>query len=96
MNIIDRLLNNITMYRLVMYYLIVLLAIAAIFGAFGILPYSPIAIVFSALFLVAVAWAVNGILRKNNERTGESESSYITALILALIITPGMPTMYRP
>ena len=53
MNFIDRFLNNITMYRLVMYYLIVLLAIAAIFGAFGILPYNPIAIIFSTLFLGA-------------------------------------------
>jgi len=62
MNIIDRFLNTITMYRLVLYSLIALLAIAAIFGAFGILPYNPIAIVFSTIFLIAVAWIVNGIL----------------------------------
>lgn len=33
MNFIDKFLNNITMYRLVMHYLIVLLAIATLFGA---------------------------------------------------------------
>jgi ferredoxin-NADP reductase/Na+-translocating ferredoxin:NAD+ oxidoreductase RnfD subunit len=80
------------MYRLVMYYLIALLAIAAIFGAFGILPYSPIAIVFSTLFLVIVAWVANGILARIMSAQPNSESVYITALILALIITPGMPT----
>jgi ferredoxin-NADP reductase/Na+-translocating ferredoxin:NAD+ oxidoreductase RnfD subunit len=91
MNFIDRFLNNITMYRLVMYYLMILLAIAAIFGAFGILPYNPIAIVFSTLFLLVVAWATNGICAKLMNAHPNTESVYITALILALIITPGMP-----
>ena len=91
MNPIDRFLNNITMYRLVMYYLIILLAIAAIFGAFGILPYNPIAIIFSTLFLVVVAWTANGILARLFKAQPNTESVYITALILALIITPGMP-----
>jgi ferredoxin-NADP reductase/Na+-translocating ferredoxin:NAD+ oxidoreductase RnfD subunit len=91
MNLIDRLLNKITMYRLVVYYLIILLAIAAIFGAFGILPYNPLAIVFSTLFLVLVAWVANGILARVMNAHPNTESVYITALILALIITPGMP-----
>lgn len=92
MNFIDRFLNSITMYRLVMYFLIALLAIAAIFGAFGILPYSPAAIIFSTLFLVLVAWVVNGICAAILKVPANSESVYITALILALIITPAPPT----
>jgi glycine betaine catabolism B len=92
MNIIDRFLNNITMYRLVMYYLIILLAIAAVFGAFGILPYNPVAIIFSTLFLLIVAWMANGLLAHIFKAQPNVESVYITALILALIITPGMPT----
>jgi ferredoxin-NADP reductase len=91
MNFIDRFLNNITMYRLVMYYLVILLAIAAVFGVFGILPYNPIAIIFSTLFLLVVAWAANGILARIMNAHPNTESVYITALILALIITPGMP-----
>ena len=91
MNIIDRFLNNITMYRLVLYYLIALLAIAAVFGAFGILPYSPVAIIFSTLFLIAVAWSANGIIAGIMKAQPNTESVYITALILALIITPGIP-----
>jgi glycine betaine catabolism B len=92
MNIIDRFLNKITMYRLVLYYLAALVAIAAIFGAFGILPYNPVAIIFSTLFLLVVAWAANGIIAGFLKAHPNSESAYITALILALIITPGMPT----
>lgn len=92
MNLVDRFLNSITMYRLVMYYLIVLLAVAALFGAAGILPYSPAAIAFSSIFLVIVAWVVNGICAALMKVPANSESVYITALILALIITPGMPT----
>jgi glycine betaine catabolism B len=92
MNIIDRFLNKITMYRLVMYYLIVLLAVAAIFGAAGIIPYNPIAIIFSTLFLVVVARIANGLIAYFLDAHPNVESVYITALILALIITPGMPT----
>jgi glycine betaine catabolism B len=90
--LIDRLLNKITMYRLVLYFLIVLLAVAAIFGAFHLLPYSPVAIIFSTLILVVVAWASNGVFARLFKAQPNSESSYITALILALIITPAMPS----
>lgn len=89
---IDGLLNRITMYRLVLYFLIVLLAVAAIFGFFGMLPYNPIAVIFSSLFLVVAAWAANGIFAKAFDAHPNVESAYITALILALIITPVMPT----
>ena len=90
MNFIDRFLNNITMYRLVMYYLMTLLVIAVIFGAFGILPYNPIAIVFSTFFLLVVAWAANSILARIMNAHPNTESACITALILALIITPAL------
>ncbi len=88
---IDRLLNRITMYRLVLYFLILLLAVAVVFGALGWLPYSPVAIIFSSLFLVAVCWIANGVFAQVFKAQPNVESVYITALILALIITPGMP-----
>jgi ferredoxin-NADP reductase/Na+-translocating ferredoxin:NAD+ oxidoreductase RnfD subunit len=90
--LIDRLLNRITMYRLVLYFLIILLAVAAIFGALGMLPYSPLAIIFSTLFLVVACWIVNIVFAKIFHAQPNTESVYITALILALIITPGLPT----
>lgn len=89
---LDRLLNKITMYRLVLYVLIAYLAIAAIFGAVGILPYSILSIVFSSLFFVLVCWAFNRIFAKAFKAQPNLESHYITALILALIITPVSPT----
>lgn len=88
---IDRFLNRITMYRLTLYVLIAFLAIAALFGTFGILPYSPVAIAFSAAVLLAASWATNGLFAKVFGAQPNVESVYITAFILAAIITPVMP-----
>ncbi len=88
---IDSFLDRITMYRLVLYFLIALLAIAAVFGAFGVLPYRPVPIIFSSLLLVAASWAANGLFARAFGAEPNSESAYITALILALIITPVAP-----
>jgi len=93
LNFIDSLLNRITMYRLVLYYLIILLVLAAIFGAFGILPYNPIHIAFESITLVVAAWLVNEVFAKVWKTHPNAESSYITALILALIITPQPPSV---
>jgi ferredoxin-NADP reductase/Na+-transporting NADH:ubiquinone oxidoreductase subunit NqrB len=92
MTFIDNFLNRITMYRLVLYYLFGLIALAIVFGAFGILPYSPINIIFTTVFLLFVAWIANGLLAAAFKAHPNTESAYITALILALIITPGSPT----
>ena len=91
MNFIDNFLNRITMYRLVLYYLFGLLVVAVVFGAFGILPYSPVDIIFTTVFLLFVAWVANGLLAAIFKAHQNAESAYITALILALIITPGSP-----
>ena len=80
------------MYRLVMYYMAILAGIAAIFGAFGILPYSFTAVVYSFFFVTAVAWIANELLARAFHAQPNTESVYITAFILALIITPGGPT----
>ena len=92
LDFIDGFLNRITMYRLVLYFLIALLAIAAAFGAFGILPYGPLAIVFSTAILLLVSWITNQLFAKTFGAQPNVESVYITALILALIITPVMPS----
>ncbi len=76
------------MYRLVLYYLIFLLAAAMVLGFFGILPYNPISILSSTLVLVAAGWISNRIIAAILNVPTNIESSYITALILALIITP--------
>lgn len=92
MNAIDSFLNRITMYRLVLYSLIAYVGVATVLGALGMLPYSPFAILLTTgAFIIATsilnalfAWAYGAIPGKN--------SSLITALILALIVTPVIPS----
>ncbi len=88
LNLIDSLLNRITMYRLVLYVLIALLTIAAVFGFFGWLPYSSVSIIYSALFITLICWLINTIAAWVFDAPTNVESVYITALILALIINP--------
>lgn len=88
MRFIDDFLNQITIYRLVLYYLIFLVMVAAGLGMFELLPFSPVSILSSALFLVLVCVISNKILAAIFKAPVNIESSYITALILCLIITP--------
>lgn len=85
---IDTRLNVITMYRLVLYYLIALLVVAVGFSFVGILPYDPYAFLFSIGFLLAVCSITNWVFSKAFHVPANAESTHITALILALIITP--------
>ena len=85
--------DSITMYRLLLYYLIALLAIAIGLSAFGDLHYKPLYIAISALILVAACWIINKVFSYIFDAPTNPESSLITALILALIITPN-PTGY--
>ena len=94
MKFIDDFLNKITMYRLVLYYLITLLVAAAFFGFFNILPYSPADLAFSTLLILATCWVVNMAFVKGFGALPNIESLYITGLILALLITPVAPTDY--
>ena len=87
-NWIDNVLNRITMYRLMLYYLIFLLGVAVILSFGGVLHYDPFALLFSISFLLGVSWITNAIFARTFRVPANSESVYITALILALIITP--------
>lgn len=88
MKFIDRLLNRITMYRLVLYYLVVLLLWAFVLGFFGVLPFDPTSLAFSTILILLVCWCTNWIFAKTFKAETNIESVYITALILALIISP--------
>ncbi len=88
LRIIDNLLNKITMYRLVLYFLILLIVVATAFGFLKILPIDPLMLLFSTLALLAICLIVNYLFSKIFEAPTNVESAYITALILALIITP--------
>ena len=87
---LDGLLDKLSMYKLLIYYLIGLLAIAIAYGAFGQLHYSPVDIAGSATFLFIVCWLVNQIFYRILTVPANGDSTIITALILSLIITPGL------
>jgi len=94
MSFVDNFLNKITMYRLVLYYLVALLILASVFGTFGLLPINPADLAFSTLLIIAVCWVVNTVFVKSFDAAANVESVYITALILALIISPVAYTNY--
>lgn len=85
---IDALVDDLTMYRLVLYYLIGLLLAAAGLCVVGDLRYDVVELVGSTLLLVAVCWLSNKFFAHIFRAPTNSESSLITGLILALIITP--------
>lgn len=86
--IIDDFLNQITMYRLVLYFLILLILSASILSFINVLPFNFLSILLSAFFLTAFCWVINKILSIILKIPTNYESFFITALILSLIITP--------
>lgn len=85
---LDTFLDGITMYKLVLYGLIGLLTLATIFGFSGLLPYSPAAILLTTGILLFVSVVANTVFAYVFEAPINLDSTLITALILALIITP--------
>ncbi len=85
---IDNQLNRLTMYRLVLYYLIFLVVVAFFLSIFKVLSYDPFSLALSVAFLLAVSAVTNRIFSNIFKVPANVESVYITALILALIITP--------
>ncbi len=75
------------MYRLVLYYLMGLIGVAFIFSFFGLVPTSPFYLIFSTLLILIVCLLVNEIFSRIFHAPKNAESAYITALILALIIS---------
>lgn len=88
MNIIDRFLNSITMYRLILYGLIVISAFAIIFSFLGILTLGGLDLVKSLSILLIVCFTSNFLLSKIFKAPINAESFAITSLILFLILYP--------
>lgn len=85
---LDRFLNSISMYRLMLYYLIALLLGAVLESYFGLISFDHLALLLSILTYTAVSLLVNYLWAKTLKVQTNPESSYITALILVLITTP--------
>lgn len=85
---IDDILNKITMYRLVLYYLIFLWFVAFILSFFAILPFTFLQFIVSTLVILIACWITNKSFSLILKAVTNLESVYISALILVLIITP--------
>jgi glycine betaine catabolism B len=88
MRYIDNFLNNITMYRLVLYGTAVLGALGIVFAFVGVLPFNGPLMLLSMAVLVFVAYAVNILFGKLFTVPVNSESSAITGFILFLVLAP--------
>jgi glycine betaine catabolism B len=87
---IDNFLNKTTMYKVVLYYLVVLWVIALVFSFFGILSYTPVSMLISLAILLAISYSTNYIFSYVFKVPTNLESIYISVFILALIITPAL------
>src|SRR5581483_5554625 len=85
---LDRLLDRITMYRLLLYYLIGLVLAAIGLSAAGDLHFTAMSIIESVVILLVTCLVANKVFAAIFHAPANFESTYITALILALIITP--------
>lgn len=91
MKYIDYILDRITMYRLVLYLLIVMVVAAAAFMLLGILPYNVGYFGYEIVLVVSLCWLTNKLFSLVFTAPTNVESVYITALILVLIIAPANP-----
>ncbi len=89
---VDSLLNKVTIYRLILYFLLLLVGIASVFGFFGMLPYSPLDLFINLFVSIATAYISNYLFSKIFKASTNVESVFITALILVLIMPVKFPT----
>ncbi len=86
----DGILNHYNMQQVTVAALVGMVLWAAVLGALGVIDYLPADILAGAALAVAVAVAVNSALAALAKAKSELSSSVITALILALIVPPGL------
>lgn len=85
---LDNWLNQITMYRLVIYSLGALSIVTIIMGALGQIYYDPISLVLGLFVLFMISWFGNSFLAKMFGAQTNAESTAITALILFFVMAP--------
>lgn len=85
---IDQLINSITMYRLVLYGLLALVAMTILGSQLNLLPYSTTQIILSLALLGGLCQFINFILAKIFQCQTNAESATITSLILFFLFAP--------
>jgi ferredoxin-NADP reductase len=87
---LDKALNGVTMYRLLVYGLFFLLALSVGLSLLGKLPISALAITVSAIVILSVGFIADRTLPVLWGATANKDSSLITSLILCLILPPSI------
>lgn len=85
---LDALLNGVTMYRATLYALIAVWLCALAAATAGLLPFGPVEMIAAAAFILATCVVTNVVFARAFRVPANTESVYITAVILALIVSP--------
>jgi glycine betaine catabolism B len=85
---LDRLLNDIPMYRITLILLGILAACAALLSVVGTLPYPPLALTSGLIILFLTTYLVNAFFDYVYDAPSNPESTAITALILFFVMAP--------
>lgn len=88
LNKVDKVLNNIPMYKVVVYSLIITVFTSFVQSYFGFLSYSPKSLFISLVTTLAVSLATNVFFAKSLKLPLQFDSTIITALIIFLILLP--------
>src|SRR3989338_6608869 len=85
---IDDFLNKITMYRLVRWRLAFLWGAGLFWFFLGVVPFGPIKLIISLAVIFTSCVAINRLFEVLFKAPSNTESTYITALILSLVMGP--------
>lgn len=88
MNFVDTFLNNITMYRLVLYGLSLIAFVAIVLGFVGVIPYSGITLIVSLVVMLASAFVFNYLFSRIFKAPTNVDSFWITGFILFFLVSP--------
>jgi len=88
MKLVDDFLNKITMYRLTLYCVVFLWILALLLSIFGVLHYNPVNLILSLVLIFGICVLTNEVFARTFKAPSNVESVYITAFILASIISP--------
>ncbi len=85
---IDNFLNDFTMYRVILYGLVIMVFVSVVLGIFGALPFDGFDLLLSSLILTVTCYVTNHIFARLFKAVVNVESSFITALLLFFIMPP--------
>lgn len=88
LRIVDSLLNRITMYKVVLYGLIILAAYSIVLGTFGALYYGAVAQLIALAIAIATCFVSNAAFSRVLRAPVNAESWLITALIVFFLLPP--------